>query len=317
MVLIGLLGGVALGAVAGARRTQASYATYLATTNPSDLQNFTAFANPALGSSVGYNATTDAKILRLPYVRSEEAVVGFDGNLDYIHGVRNHPEPGEKPPVIEGALSGEYTTEDSAHIVAGRYANPGNPHEAVMNAQAAAEWGLHIGSVLQVGLNSDVQEIAMSSPTGPSSLPAAKVAKVRIVGTVVFPEDVDVDDYDNLGLSTVLLSPALTRQLATCCAYYSTSASKLVGGSAHLHAVESELGRLSVAVTSFGGFQTSGPAIAAADRAVRPVSVACSPCSAGWRPCHCCSSSSRSPAGRCAATPTRRVCCACSAPARP
>ncbi len=91
MVLIGLLGGVALGAVAGARRTQASYATYLATTNPSDLQNFTAFANPALGSSVGYNATTDAKILRLPYVRSEEAVVGFDGNSTTSTGCGTTP----------------------------------------------------------------------------------------------------------------------------------------------------------------------------------------------------------------------------------
>ena len=274
VVLIGLLGGVALGAIAGARRTQASYATYLATTNPSDLQIFTAFANPALGSSVGYNTRTNAKIIRLPYVRSQDAIVGFDGNIDYIHGVRNHPEPGEKPPVFIGAMGGEYTTQDAAHLVTGRFANPHDPTEAVMNAQAAAEMGLHVGSVIEIGLNSDAQEIALSSPTGPSSLPPVKVAMVRIVGTVVFPEDVDVDDYDSLGLSTVLLSPALTRQLATCCAYYSTSALKLVGGSAHLHAVESELDRVSVAVTSFGGFQTRGPAIAAANRAVRPVSVA-------------------------------------------
>jgi len=274
VVLIGLLGGVALGAIAGARRTQASYATYLATTNPSDLQIFTAFANPALGSSVGYNATTDARVLHLPYVRSEEAVVGFDGNIDYVRGVQSHMQPGEKPPTLVGAMGGEYTTRDIAHLVAGRFANPHDPGQAVMNAQAAAEMGLHIGSVIQIGLNSDAQEIIMSAPTGPSNLPPVKVAKVRIVGTVVFPEDVDVDDYDSLGLSTVLLSPALTRQIAACCAYYSTSALKLVGGSADLRAVESELGGLDAAVTSFGGFQTSGPAIAAADRAVKPVSVA-------------------------------------------
>ena len=274
VVLIGLLGGVALGSIAGARRTQASYETYLASTNPYDLAIFTAFANPALGSSVGYNAATDAKILHLPFVRSEDAVVGFNGNLDYVRGVRFHIAPGEKPPSIVGAMGGEYTTQDVAHLVSGRFANPNAPGEAVMNAQAAAEAGLHIGSVVHIALNSDAQEIAMSAPTGPSNLPPVKVATVRIVGIVVFPEDVDLDDYDSLGAANVLLSPALTRQLANCCAYYSTSALKLVGGSAHLGAVEAELSLQGLAIPGVGGYQTHAPAIQAADRAIKPVSVA-------------------------------------------
>lgn len=37
VLLIGLLGGVAMGSVAAARRTQSSYATFLASTSPSDL----------------------------------------------------------------------------------------------------------------------------------------------------------------------------------------------------------------------------------------------------------------------------------------
>ena len=37
VVLIALLGGLAMGAVAGARRTQSSFSTYLKSTNPSDL----------------------------------------------------------------------------------------------------------------------------------------------------------------------------------------------------------------------------------------------------------------------------------------
>jgi len=274
VVLIGLLGGVALGALAGARRTQASYAAYLASTNPYDLEIYAAFANPALGSSVGYNPATNAEILREPFVRSEETVVGFDGNVAFIRGAHYHYKPGEKPPGIEGALGGEYTTDDSAHIVAGRYPDPGNPHEAVMNAQAAAEWGLHIGSVLEVGLNSDAQEIAMSSPTGPSSLPAVKVAKVTIVGIVVLPQDVDEDDYSSLGSASILFSPALTRQIASCCAYYSYSALKLAGGGAHLDAVEAELAHVGLGIPSVGGFQTYAPSIAAAERAIKPVSVA-------------------------------------------
>ena len=37
VLLIGLLGGIAMGSLAAARRTQSSFATFLASTNPSDL----------------------------------------------------------------------------------------------------------------------------------------------------------------------------------------------------------------------------------------------------------------------------------------
>jgi hypothetical protein len=274
VVLIGLLGGVALGALAGARRTQSSYATYLASTNPYDLQTFTAFANPALDSSLGYDPAAVARVLRAPYVQSEQSVVGFDGNLAFVHGTHPDPQAGEKPPGIEGALGGEYTTQDRASLVAGRYANPRDPGEAVMNAQAASEWGLHLGSVLQIGLNSEAQEDYINTPTGPSSLPPVKVATVRMVGVVVLPQDVDEDDYSALGSATILLTPALTRQIAGCCSYYTYTSLKLDGGTAHLAAVEAALGHARLPTLDLGGFQTHAPAVAAANRAIRPVSVA-------------------------------------------
>jgi hypothetical protein len=37
VLLIGLLGGLAMGAIAGARRTESSYPTFLSGTDPSDL----------------------------------------------------------------------------------------------------------------------------------------------------------------------------------------------------------------------------------------------------------------------------------------
>ena len=37
MLLIGLIGGIAMGSIAAARRTQSSFTTFLASTNPSDL----------------------------------------------------------------------------------------------------------------------------------------------------------------------------------------------------------------------------------------------------------------------------------------
>ena len=71
----------------------------------------------------------------------------------------------------------------------------------------------------------------------------------------------------------MLFSPAETRQIDTCCAYYSDGAVKLVGGRAHLSSVESRLNRLGLAIPQVGE-QTWRPAIDAADRAIRPVSVA-------------------------------------------
>ena len=63
ILLIGLIGGIAMGSVAAARRTQSSYATFLASTSPSDL-----------GLSVqGQNLT--AKLARLPGVQRVEAAL--------------------------------------------------------------------------------------------------------------------------------------------------------------------------------------------------------------------------------------------------
>ena len=63
VLLIGLVGGLALGAVAAARRTQAAFPAYLASTNPSDLTVLTGLAGP--GS--GYDPALVHEIARLPH----------------------------------------------------------------------------------------------------------------------------------------------------------------------------------------------------------------------------------------------------------
>ncbi len=105
VLLLGLVGGVALGAIAGARRTQSSYPVYLASTRPADLQVFAAFLNPALGPAEtrGYRPSTERRIAALPFVESQQTVVGFDANIDQLLGVNLHVGPGAKPPSLEGA----------------------------------------------------------------------------------------------------------------------------------------------------------------------------------------------------------------------
>ncbi len=81
VVLIGLVGGTALAAVAGARRTQSSFPTYLASTNPSDLQMFTEFA-PI--TNTGYSEKVAAAVARVREVEQAVDVIGFDGTLQVL-----------------------------------------------------------------------------------------------------------------------------------------------------------------------------------------------------------------------------------------
>ena len=106
-----------------------------------------------------------------------------------------------------------------------------------MDPQAAKEWGLRVGSVIGIPFYSDA-ETNSSSYNGPPHL----VAKVKVVGEVVFSSSVVEDDIDTLGSAVVLLSPALTAELAPCCTYYSGSALQIVGGESNQLLVHEEAG---------------------------------------------------------------------------
>ena len=54
-LLLGLVGGLAMGSLAAARRTQSSYSDLLETTNPSQIVVATAIASPGIGNGQGYN----------------------------------------------------------------------------------------------------------------------------------------------------------------------------------------------------------------------------------------------------------------------
>ena len=66
VLLIGLVGGLAMGALAAARRTESSFPTFLASTNPSNLSLGTAIYNPALGYTTGFDGRLVDTIARCP-----------------------------------------------------------------------------------------------------------------------------------------------------------------------------------------------------------------------------------------------------------
>ncbi len=270
VLLLGLVGGVALAAIAGARRTQSAYPVYLASIHSTNFQVFDAFLNPALGvaETSGYRPSTIQRISALPYVERQFTVVGFDANIDQVEHVHLRVGAGAKPPSLEGSTGTEYFDHDTMTLVSGRLPDLADPHQAVMNLQAERELGLQVGSVLTVTLNSDAEEL--SSANNP---PPAATLRVRLVGLVVFPQDVENDDYDAKGTGEVLITPAATRRIDLCCATYSYSALLIKGG--HTAAVESELTQVipSKLLTAVG-FRPGEPSAGLADRAIEPESIA-------------------------------------------
>lgn len=94
VLLIGVVGGVAMAAVAGARRTQSSFPAYLASTNPGDLQAFTEF-DPITGT--GYSQKVDRAIARVRYVKRAVDVIGFDGTLRPLGAAHGGGPRGRSP----------------------------------------------------------------------------------------------------------------------------------------------------------------------------------------------------------------------------
>ena len=104
-----------------------------------------------------------------------------------------------------------------------------------MNAQAAHQLGLHIGSTVRLGFNSDAQLLSPNCCSAKATPPKV-VVDLRLVGIVVVASTVVQDDVDALGSQVGLFTPALTRELAQCCATYSTSALRVDGGAREIPA---------------------------------------------------------------------------------
>ena len=239
VVLIALVGGLAMASIAGARRTESSYPTFLASTNPSNLSLGTALANPALGYTSGYNRATIKRIAALPGVTRAES---------YVEPTASPLEPDGKPiPAltsayvtinIYGSVDGQFFNMDRVSVVAGRMSDPSNPNEIVATAAAARALGLRLGQSVPWGFFSDAQEQAVFSSTPPN--PAIH-ADLTLVGIVVFNNEVVQDDADAADDNSVVLTPAFTTQLLNCCSDYTFTFLQLRQGAGAVTGVEREI----------------------------------------------------------------------------
>ena len=123
VLLVGLVGGLAMGAAAGARRTQSSFPGYLAHINARNLAVLSAIDAPGAGSAP-YDAWVVAKIARLPHVKQVANFTIVDPNITPLVKLDIHLLPGQAPPTIGGSLDGEYSTIDRVTLASGRLADP-------------------------------------------------------------------------------------------------------------------------------------------------------------------------------------------------
>ncbi len=209
VLLIGLVGGLALGSVAAARRTQSSFATYLASTNPSDL-GVSVFGGPSSGggSVPVYSRSATAAIARLPGVKHVEAAVPIAAAPLDTHGAPELEAINDIQPVA--SVDGLFFDQDRLAVVAGRPADPRKADQVVMTALAAHLLGVHVGEVIHYGFYDSQQE---SEPGfGTAAVPPLFRVDATLVGLVQVNNAVVEDDIDRYP-TFEFFTPALGREI--------------------------------------------------------------------------------------------------------
>jgi hypothetical protein len=272
LLLVGLLGGLAMAAIAGGRRTQSAYPAYLASADTSDLLFVTSVLNPLVPgpAGAGYDPAVVADIARLPHVTA----VGTGSGVDVLPlSATGAPlDVGGFPPSAgngQGSDTGEFFRQDRLTVVNGRMADPARADEIVMDDQVARIAHVHVGQRLRMGIYTNAQ--TMLPGFGTAAVKPYRVQDVTLVGTVVQPTQVIEDDVDN-SQSLAYFTPAFTRPLVGCCVNYSATAVKVRGGPGAVAAVAATVRRLLPP-----GFPTpyyAADQVAKAERTVKPESIA-------------------------------------------
>ena len=120
-MLVGLVGGLGLGSLAAARRTQSSFSVLLASTNPSDF-DVSIYSGGNGGPSVGSSASLTRKIARLPDVRHVAAGFVVTGAPLTRDGSPRIRVTGLAYPVA--SANGLFFTQDRLVVNEGRLAFP-------------------------------------------------------------------------------------------------------------------------------------------------------------------------------------------------
>ena len=159
---------------------------------------------------------------------------------------------------------------DRLAISAGRVADPARADEFVTSPQAAAAYGFHVGEIVPMGFytNSQTDLPRFGTP----AVPPHRRVDMRLVGLGLPVTQVVADDVD-AGGALGYFTPALTRQLLSCCVNYTNTAVQ-VAHPGQVAGVEAVMVRASPGGFPPGFGATAAQAEAKADRAIKPLSIA-------------------------------------------
>ncbi|HEY5025216.1 MAG TPA: FtsX-like permease family protein [Acidimicrobiales bacterium] len=262
VVLIGLVGGLALGVLAGARRTQSAYPAFLKSTNPSDLS--------IVGAPPSSTGTLLGSIARLPGVKHVESyAVPVAGPI----AADGAPTPAALNEIPLASIDGLGFDQDRLTAVQGRVANPARADEVDVTLPAARALRVHPGDTLAIGVFTAAQ--TQLPAFGTARVQPREKIKVTVVGVVEFSNNIVQDDVDanGEGGGSIIFTPAFTRPITRCCNTDLFSGFQVNGGSRAVSAVEGEIERAMPKNSAYYVHVTS-VFEAQAERAIKPEAIA-------------------------------------------
>lgn len=204
VVVGGLLGAVALGALAGARRTASAYSRYLASTNASD-----AMVNIP-GLVPGIPVTRPMTLIsHLPGVSQSAVYIGMDAYPVLGGRVDDAFQTNDVTGTLNSSSFGaDGFSQDKMTVLAGRLPSTGSTNQVVLTPGIAARFGVGVGSTVTYLFSNGRNP----SPGIPRVRPVRRIFRVAAI-VAVPPVLTDQSDAVN----ATVLPPGATRQLI---AYY-------------------------------------------------------------------------------------------------
>lgn len=271
-LVLGLIGGVAIGAIIGARRTQSAFPASLAASNASDLQFASYLGGCQTAASCLYSRKFTREIAELPHVRHVAGTlemfltpVGKNGKPYLPYALANN--------VVDdvGSFGGEYFTQDRVVADQGRVPDAASLNEFAVTAEAAHMLGWHVGERIPMVVYT-IQQLFSSTTPLPRGPPLAHF-DMRLVGIVAFNDAVVHDEVDRYP-TYALFTPALTRELVVGrAAAFAEYALRLDGGAKDVPVVERELIGLLPRGSTYNFHETS-VVEGQVERATEPESIA-------------------------------------------
>jgi putative ABC transport system permease protein len=219
----GVLGAVALGALAGARRTSTAYGRYLASINASDV-----FVNVP-GKLPGMTGTQPITLISsLPGIISHAAYVGLNGFPVVNGGAVSSFLIGS----LNGSFDGEYFSQDRMTVLAGKIPPKDSTTTVVITPAVATTLHTGVGGTMRY----EYRELgADGEPTGKQFTRSYRVAAIVTVPPAL------VDESDHVEGS--ILPPGATRQVMAEY-FYAWIGLRLARGTAGIPELQANLARL-------------------------------------------------------------------------